>query len=143
MRVEARQNVYRIMFHTVLRWMLLSCRSPFSEFVHGCIRHSARWHATALNKSFRLVSIVGPLVMRAESERPRLAHCRAHPFFCRRQVLSLQPFSSVRSVSPLEVVLTPPVAVENLGKVAAGGVLGLIPSRVLSVDDINRLAKDL
>ncbi|CAM9162794.1 unnamed protein product [Ascophyllum nodosum] len=58
-------------------------------------------------------------------------------------VLSLPPFSSVRSMSPFEAVLTPPVAVENVGTVAAGGVLGLTPSGVLSVDDINRLAKDL
>ena len=46
-------------------------------------------------------------------------------------------------MSPFEAVLTPPVAVENVGTVAAGGVLGLTPSGVLSVDDINRLAKDL
>lgn len=40
-------------------------------------------------------------------------------------------------------MLTPPVAVESVGSVAAGGALGLIPSGVLDVDDINRLAKDL
>lgn len=59
------------------------------------------------------------------------------------QVLRLQPFSSVRSVSPLEAILTPPVSAEIVGKVAAGAVLGLLPSGVLGVDDINRLAKDL
>ena len=60
------------------------------------------------------------------------------------QLFNLAPFSALRSVGPFEAVLTPPVAVENVGRVAAAGALGLVPERgVLLVDDINRLAKDV
>lgn len=59
------------------------------------------------------------------------------------QLLNLSPFAGLRSLSPLEPVLTPPVAVESVGTVAAGGALALVPAGVLLVDDINRLAKDL
>eukprot|EP00903_Cladosiphon_okamuranus_P010693 g10106.t1 len=58
-------------------------------------------------------------------------------------LFNLAPFSALRSVSPLEAVLTPPVAVQNVSKVAAAGALGLVPNGVLLVDDINRVAKDV
>lgn len=59
------------------------------------------------------------------------------------QLFNLAPFSGLRGVSPLEAILTPPVAVDNVSRVAAAGALGLVPNGVLLVDDINRLAKDI
>lgn len=59
------------------------------------------------------------------------------------QLLSISPFAALRTAGPLEPVLTPPVCVKNVGKVAAGGALGTVPAGVLLVDDINRLAKDM
>lgn len=59
------------------------------------------------------------------------------------QLFNLAPFSALRSVTPLEAVLTPPVAVDNVSRVAAAGAMGLVPNGVLLVDDINRLAKDV
>ncbi|CAM9780435.1 unnamed protein product [Sphacelaria rigidula] len=58
-------------------------------------------------------------------------------------VLSLPPFAALRNAGPLEPVLSPPVSVQNVGKVAAGGALGIVPSGILLVDDINRLAKEI
>lgn len=60
----------------------------------------------------------------------------------REQLFNLAPFAAVRSASPLEAMLTPPVAVENVSRVAAAGALGRVPGGVLLVDDINRLAAD-
>ncbi|CAM9731971.1 unnamed protein product [Ectocarpus sp. 8 AP-2014] len=57
-------------------------------------------------------------------------------------LFNLAPFAAMRSASPLEAMLTPPVAVENVSRVAAAGALGLVPGGVLLVDDINRLATD-
>lgn len=60
------------------------------------------------------------------------------------QLFSLAPFSALRSASALEAVLTPPVAVENVARVAAAGALGLSPKAgVLLVDDINQIAKEV
>ncbi|CAM9466405.1 unnamed protein product [Pylaiella littoralis] len=59
-------------------------------------------------------------------------------------LFSLAPFSALRSASALEAVLTPPVAVENVARVAAAGALGLSPKAgVLLVDDINQIAKEV
>ncbi|CAM9319310.1 unnamed protein product [Scytosiphon promiscuus] len=58
-------------------------------------------------------------------------------------LFSTPPITALRSVSPLEAILTPPVAVDNVSRVAAAGALGLVPHGVLLIDDINRLAKDI
>lgn len=60
-----------------------------------------------------------------------------------QQLLNLPPFSRLRNAGPLEPMLTPPVAVETVGTVAAGGALGLVPGGVLLVDDIKRLRAEL
>lgn len=69
-------------------------------------------------------------------------HLPSARFLHFRQLLNLAPFSYLRNAGPLEPALTPPVSVENVGTVAARGALGLVPTGVLLVDEINLLAKD-